>query len=377
MPIKLTKKSNKKDTQISIDRKCKKKKFIFCQSDHKIVAENKLGGKLTELTKKQVEGFTNMSLQTLELYTHKNMRGYLKPIWHDAQKLGYCTAGHFNIQIHSSGGKTEQFTIKKGEIFYIPQGSVHFIQLVGDEPGTIVFTLNNPQPTTMSLLNSLEETPNRSLLAIFQPRNPQLLVKDLNKSKQDYKKKTSKTKLRELIGICNDTDNIQFNAASAYKFNIEESKKNFNNPGGYLLVGLKKNLPILNNVGCFGFGLTPRGAVEPHIHTNSDEIVYVSKGRLRATVCTLNGDLENEEFGEGGGFYARCGAFHSFENASDEESKGMAFFDNPEMLYLGLGEMVGSLPKDIRECTFGTLFNKNVKLVTQPMVITYVPKKLK
>ena len=118
----------------------------------------------------------------------------------------------------------------------------------------------------------------------------------------------------------------------------------------------------MKDVGCLGFGLEPQGAIEPHMHTNCDEIVYVSSGRLRATVYTLNGDLENEEFGAGGGFYARCGSFHSFENIANEETQGVAFFDNPDMLYIGLGEMIGSLPKNIRKCTFGTLFNKNIEI---------------
>ena len=63
--------------------------------------------------------------------------------------------------------------------------------------------------------------------------------------------------------------------SSRFKFNIAASSKVINDKGGYLQLGTKSNLPVLDGLGILGFGMNPKGSVEPHWHTNAGELVYI------------------------------------------------------------------------------------------------------
>ncbi len=107
-----------------------KRKYFFTSKLLKAI-ERCPGGVLHALTSNELSGLDGLSLVDMTL--KKN--GVLKPLWHpNAQKIGYCTQGKMLVSIHGPTG-SEQFLVKKGEIFYLPQGSIHHIENATDVEG--------------------------------------------------------------------------------------------------------------------------------------------------------------------------------------------------------------------------------------------------
>ncbi len=306
------------------------------------------GGVIRVLTGDELSGLDDASLVEMDL----KAKGVLKPLWHpNAEKIGYCTQGELMVSIHGPDG-SEQFSVKPGEIFYIPQGLIHHIHNASESESVVRFALNNAKPETMMLSSAVDATSDAALHSTFGVSS-------------DIAQSLKKTKNHELIGTCENLILGNHVSAHRYKFDIENSVKAISAAGGYLQVGLKVNLTALNGVGILGFGLNPGGAVEPHWHPNSGEIVYITKGRIRGMVLSPDRHLETQEVGAGEGFFAPAGHFHSIENIGDGSVEGIAFFNNAESSYVGLGEALGAFSDEVLASTFG-LKAADLKKVNKP-----------
>ena len=309
-------------------------RYIFTDDAPNTIEEGPAGS-IRVLGNAEVPGMANMSLLLLEL----SPGGLAHPVWHvNAAKVGYCITGEVVVTIHTPG-QTDQFKVQAGEIFFIPSGSIHSIGNHRQSKASIRFALSQGQPETLMLSASVDATAADALRSTFPESDK--WVQGL---------KTAQT--RHLLGMLQAALSTEPTSNHRLKFNIDGSDKVINNRGGFLQVGLKINLPTLENGGVLGFGINPGGAVEPHWHPNSDEIVYITKGRVAAMVLTPDGTVERSEVGPGGGFYAPNSYFHSFEQVGSESVEGVAFFNNPEMVYMGLGEALGAFSDDILRSAF-------------------------
>ena len=312
------------------------------------------GGSIDALTSNELSGLDGLSLVDITL--KKN--GVLKPLWHpNAQKIGYCTQGKMLVSIHGPTG-SEQFLVEKGEIFYLPQGSIHHIENATDVDGTVKFALNHSDPETITLSRSFSATPDTAVNATLA-------------TDSDFVAGLKDAATHDLLGTLSQQTSGGKVTAHRYKFDIEKSAEVVLTTGGYLQVGLKVNLTLLEGVGILGFGLNPGGAVEPHWHPNSNELVYVTKGRIRGMLLSPDGKYEVHERGEGEGFFAPMGYFHSIENIGEGEMHAIAFFDNPEMVYVGLGEAVGTISDEVLASTFNVDadYFKNLRKPEGPLII--------
>lgn len=328
-------------------------KFFFSLQAIGIKEKNE-GGNLTYVTSEDMPGLINLSFAKLTLKT----RGFLNPIWHpNAHKIGYCTQGKCVVTIRSPE-KTERFTVEKGEIFFIPQGFVHEIQNYGEEECVINFALNNTHPEHMSFAKAIYSLSDPVFTATFN--TPSGCVDGLKKSKNE-----------ELIVTLPQIKNTPSSMASQYKFNIEKSEKVISTKGGYLQLGVKKNLSLLQGLGILGFGLNEGGVVEPHWHTNAGELVYIVKGKVRITLLSPNSNVEVLEVNAGEGAFAPASHFHNIENIGPNEVEVIAFFSHAEPDYIGIGEAFASFSNE----ELGTIFNvtpsyfNNFKKSQEPLVI--------
>lgn len=331
-------------------------KFFFNLESIKPQKSNE-SGSLTYVTSKEAPGFVNISFANLTL----NKRGSLDPIWHaNAHKIGYCTQGINLVSIRTPGG-VETFTVKEGEIFFIPQGYVHHIENVGEAKSTINFALNHSNPETMNLSKAVYSISDNVFNSTFN--TPTHFVDELKKSKNGEFLKT-------LPPLKNPVKPIK----SQYKFDIEDSSKTIFTHGGYLQVGTKANLPILNGLGILGFGLNPKGIVEPHWHTNAGELVYIVKGRTRITVLSPDGNVDVIDVKAGEGAFAPASYFHNIENIGPDDVEVIAFFSHAEPDYIGIGEVVGSYSNDLLASVFNTAPNyfDTLQKIEEPLVIVPV-----
>ena len=314
-------------------------------------------GSLTSVTLKETPGFVNISFANLRL----KKRGSLAPIWHpNANKIGYCTEGNVLVSIRTPK-QAETFTVKKGEIFFIPQGYVHYIENIDEKESAISFALNHATPETMRLSNAVYSISNSVFNSTFATQNG--FVDQLKKSKDE-----------ELIKTLPSLTNIPSPIGSLYKFGIEDSKKAILTKGGYVQLGTKTNLPTLQGLGILGFGLNPKGVVEPHWHTNAGELVYIVKGHTRITVLSPDGTVDVLEVKSGEGAFAPASYFHNIENIGPGDVEVIAFFSHEDPDYMGIGEVVGSYSNELLTSVFNTPPNywDNFKKPENPLVIVPV-----
>lgn len=315
------------------------------------------GGSLTYVTSKETPGLVDISFANLKLQP----KGILEPIWHpNADKIGYCTEGNLLVTIRSPQ-KVNSFTIKKGEMFFIPKGFIHHIENLDPKESVINFALDNALPETMHLSQALYSISDSVFSATFgtQPE----FIKMIQQSKKEEPIKVLKT----VSKVPNSTGN-------EYKFNIEDSKKAILTKGGYVQLGTVTNLSALQGLGILGFGLNPKGCVEPHWHTNAGELVYIVKGQTKITVLSPDGKVEVLNVNGGEGAFAPASYFHNIENVGTDDVEVIAFFSNNDPNYIGIGEVIGSYSNDVLTSVFNTppKFWDTFKKTQDPLVIVPV-----
>jgi len=311
-------------------------------------------GSITQVTSKEVPGFVNISFKNLKL----NKRGAVEPIWHpNANKIGYCLQGRVLISLRTPGN-LETFTVQKGELFFIPQGYVHHIESIDDGESVISCALDHTTPETMSFSKAVYSISESVFNSTFHTNG-------------NFAEGLKKTKSKDLLHTLPPSNGATGFIPSSYKFNIEASPKPILTKGGYLQVGTKASLPILQGLGILGFGLSPKGVVEPHWHTNAGELVYIVKGKTRITVLAPDGDVESLEVNGGEGAFAPASHFHNIENIGDENVEVIAFFSHADPDYIGIGEVFGSFSNEVLGSTFNVApsYFESFKKPTGPLVI--------
>ena len=72
------------------------------------------------------------------------------------------------------------------------------------------------------------------------------------------------------------------------------------------------------------------------------------------------------ERGTDEGLLAPMGYFHSIEYVGEGEMEGIAFFDNPEMAYVGLGEVFGTVSDHVFASPSGWMLTISAALNNRP-----------
>lgn len=326
---------------------------FFSLSSIKPREDNK-GGSLTCVTSKDMAGLVNISFANLQLKRY----GLLNPLWHpNANKVGYCIQGRGVVYLRTPD-HLERFSIEEGEIFFIPQGCVHQIQNNDETDCVINFALDHTNPDVMFFSQAIYSISDTVFNSTFSTSAG--FINGLKKSKNE-----------ELLTTLPKRKSIPGAQASQYKFNIEKSDKAILTKGGYVQLGTQTSLPVLQGLGILGFGLNPKGVVEPHWHTNAGELVYIVKGKTRITVLSPDGKVEVLEVNGGEGAFAPASHFHNIENIGTDEVQVIAFFSHAQPNYIGIGEVLGSYPNEELAAIFNVApnFFDTCKKPKGPLVI--------
>lgn len=312
------------------------------------------GGSITYATANETPGLVDISFSQLKL----NKNAFQEPIWHpNANKIGYCQQGTALVSIRGPSN-LDTFTVKEGDVFFVPKGHVHYISNIGSNENIINFAYNNSKPELMNLSSAFFSLSDSVFTGTFDM--PKEFIVDLKKNKKN-----------DLIRTITSTNKQPPTISSRFKFNIADSNKPILTKGGYLQLATKPNLPILDGLGILGFGLNKGGIVEPHWHTNAGELVYIVKGRTRITVLSPDGNVESLEVNGGEGAFAPASHFHNIENIGNEDVEVIAFFSHAEPDYIGLAEVMGSFSNEVLASIFNVApkYFDSFKKTEQPLVI--------
>lgn len=314
-------------------------------------------GTVTCVTSKEVPGFVNVSL----IHLHLKKKTLLEPLWHpNANKLGYCLQGTLLVTMRTPTS-VENYTVKAGEIFFIPRGFIHHFESIGELDCEAVFALDHAQPEVMHLTKAIYSISDSVFNFTFNTNS-------------NFVEGLKKTKLEDPLISLPQIYKKMGPSTSRYKLNIEESDKPIMTKGGYLQLGTKEKLPELQGLGLLAFGLNQKGCVEPHWHTNAGELIYIVTGKTRITVLSPEGKVEVMEANSGEGVFAAASHFHNIENIGNEEVKVIAFFTDAQPDYMGIAEVMGAYSN----AQLGSIFNvspsyfDSLKKISDPLVIVPV-----
>jgi oxalate decarboxylase len=258
--------------------------------------------------------------------------GYIQePLWHpNAHKVGYCSEGCVVVTLHAQGIH-ETFVVNQGELFFVPKGCFHVLANDHDGRSTVLFGLGNHEPDEMTLFQAINTLSTSAFGATFHT--------------PDQFHKALKVSGRESLVVSCPHPKMHGSDANRFKFSLSESSPLVQNAGGYLNDGTRTNLPVLQDVGVFTFGLTEQGIVEPHWHTNAGELIYVLSGNTRISILSPGGEHHVQEVSAGGGAFAPASHFHAIENIGHEPAEILAFFSAPNPDYIGLAEATAATPE--------------------------------
>jgi oxalate decarboxylase/phosphoglucose isomerase-like protein (cupin superfamily) len=122
------------------------------------------GGAIYRANKESFPALEGLSLQALRLEAGALREPHTHP---NAAQMDYVVAGRARVGILGPGGEPQLIDVIPGNVTFVPQGHVHWIENTGDEPLHFLLVLNHEAPETIELSEILAATPNDSLSRLF------------------------------------------------------------------------------------------------------------------------------------------------------------------------------------------------------------------
>jgi oxalate decarboxylase len=274
--------------------------------------------------------------------------GVREPHWHpNAVELSYCITGNAKMTVFSTNARVDTFTINPGQLTFVPRGSWHDIENIGNEEAKFVIVYNNERPEDLGISGSVGSMSARVLDRMFGINPPGFFDQFNYKSSQDV-----------IVGPtpADFSSSSKIETPNPHKLNLGGITPQIQTPGGTGALGTATYFPILAGLALFLIGLKPSGIVEPHTHPNAAELNYVINGKVRFTVFGPGGEVETSEIGQGQVFFVPAGYFHYLENPDNVNGGNvLSFFSNENPEFIGL---VGGLSAYSNE-VLGSVFTKD------------------
>jgi oxalate decarboxylase/phosphoglucose isomerase-like protein (cupin superfamily) len=122
------------------------------------------GGDLFRASKRNFDALRGLAIQGLRLNPGTVREPHVHP---NAEQLDYCVAGSARVGIVGPEGHREYLDLRPGDISFVPQGYLHWIENTG--PGELEFlvVLSNEEPLTIELSEMLAGVPHATLSAVL------------------------------------------------------------------------------------------------------------------------------------------------------------------------------------------------------------------
>lgn len=122
------------------------------------------GGSLAAASKKNFGVLEKLSIQSIRLRPGAFREPHVHP---NAAQLDYCVSGEARVGIVGAGGRRQLLDLSAGDVSFVPQGHLHWIQNTGDAPLHMILITSHEDPETIELSQMISGVPNESLGAIF------------------------------------------------------------------------------------------------------------------------------------------------------------------------------------------------------------------
>lgn len=281
----------------------------------------KAGGYRIEATKANFPLLQGMSLYKLVL----NLNGVREPHWHaNADELGFCLKGRVLVTFYANGNNRQTFLVKAGEAFFVPSGTLHGIENVGNDTSELIIQFSHEQPEDFGLSSTFGMFSDAVLGNTWGLASSHFAA---------LKRSTEPT----LISLLTEKSEIPKEAqyVSPYRYNLLQSSPLIDVEGGVARVARQDVWPVLKHQALYDLQLNGKGMREPHWHPETAELGYVRKGKGRMSILSPNGSIDTYEMNEGDIYFIPKAYPHHIENLTEELHLHI-FFDNPMPGDIGL-----------------------------------------
>jgi oxalate decarboxylase len=274
--------------------------------------------------------------------------GVREPHWHpNASELSYCIEGQSAMTIFSPGDNHDTFTIKPGEMTYVPQGYIHDIQNVGDEEAKFVIAFNNELPQDLGISGSVGWIANRVMDATFGIKPPGFFHTLNYKVLQDVV-------IAPKPAVVSPS-NYALSIPNTHKFDLAAMPPQIQTTGGSVALGNASIFPILNGLALYLLRFAPSGIREPHWHPNAAELDYVISGNARMTIFSPDGTGNTFEIGPGQIVFIPPAYFHYIENIDPTNAtEFLVFFNNERPEDTGISGALSSYSNEVLAAVYNS-----------------------
>lgn len=305
-------------------------------------------------------------LRNLAIYRLTIQPGcFREPHWHaNADELGYCLSGQALVTIFSSGNQHARFSISEGEMFFVPSGSLHCIETIGDIPSEFVITFSHEMPEDFGL-SGFAGCLDTTVLG-----------------------NTWGLDAAEISGVTRSPVDIQLGRGSGpvavpesagyphpLKFSIKARQPLLSAPAGSAIVARRDTWPALRNQAMFSLRVQGIGMREPHWHPETAELGFVHTGRARMTVQSPGGSSETYNLEPGDVYFIPRAYPHHIENLTDGELRFLIFFDTPDVQDIGFTGAIPAFSDRVTGPTLGLRPEQLSLIPREPADLLLVGKK--
>jgi oxalate decarboxylase/phosphoglucose isomerase-like protein (cupin superfamily) len=122
------------------------------------------GGTFLRASKAKFPALRGLAIQALHLQPGAAREPHSHP---NAEQLDYCVRGRARVGIIGPEGHRQLLDLEQGDISFVPQGFIHWIESTGDEPLHFLVVLSHEEPMTIELSETLAGLPREVLKTVL------------------------------------------------------------------------------------------------------------------------------------------------------------------------------------------------------------------
>lgn len=272
--------------------------------------------------------------------------GVREPHWHaNAHELGYVVHGKALVTIVGNHATRDSFVVRDGDMFFVPSGSLHAIQNLGDGEAEFILAFSHEHPEDFGLSAS------------FGAMTPAVLANTYDASASEF------ARFGEIAGLPIEPEIVALPGAAPVenqalhvdplKFAIETNLPQIAEPVGSAKQSKTGLWPVLEDIAMYSVRITDKGMREPHWHPETAEMGYVVDGNARMTILDPDGSKDTYELAPGDVYFIPPAYPHHIENIGEGTTHFLIFFDRANPGDIGFRTLVGAFPREVLAATFG------------------------
>ncbi|MDV6330786.1 cupin domain-containing protein [Asticcacaulis sp. 201] len=243
--------------------------------------------------------------------------GVREPHWYaNAHTLGYCLRGEALMTIAGNHSARDSFTLKAGEMFFVPSGAMQHIENTGDTEAEFIMAHTHQTPEQFGISGAFLAMTDAVLANTF----------DLKADAFSHLKRTAG---EAHIGFRADKAVIEAaeRHINPYKYKVEATPPQIDTPSGVARLSKSDIWPALKDVSMFSINIRDEGMREPHWHPGTAEMGYVTRGTGRMTILNPDGQADTYVMTPGDVYFIPRAYPHHIEDIGNGDLHVLVFFD--------------------------------------------------